>query len=213
MCGFDEGMYVNVGPWRIPYTHTGVLGYCREVGVPVELFINEAENSYFFYEGEQSGAMAGKRLRLREVKADMLGHVNELLVKAIDQNKLDMPMTAEDRDRFVKFLVSEGYLDATTKTYKAIGESGTPGVRHERAAEGGHRQPLAGRCRSPTAPRQRRSSSRSAAWTSSRRASRAPSAPRRISLGMEVISVTAGRVGREGCGPRYEDGEEERTHG
>ena len=54
----------------------------------------------------------------------MLGHVNELLVKAIDQNKLDMPMTAEDKDRFVKFLVSEGYLDATTKTYKAIGESG-----------------------------------------------------------------------------------------
>ena len=61
MCGFDEGMYVNVGPWRIPYTHTGVLGYCREVGVPVELFVNEAENSFFFYEGEQYGAMAGKR--------------------------------------------------------------------------------------------------------------------------------------------------------
>ena len=68
--------------------------------------------------------MADKRLRLREVKADMLGHVNELLVKAIDQNKLDMPMTAEDKDRFVKFLVSEGYLDPTTKAYKAIGESG-----------------------------------------------------------------------------------------
>ena len=124
VCGFDEGMYVNVGPWRIPYTHTGVLNYCREVGVPVEVFVNEAENSYFFYEGEQYGQMSGKRLRLREVKADMLGHVNELLVKAIDQNKLDMPMTAEDKDRFIKFLVSEGYLDPTTKTYKAIGESG-----------------------------------------------------------------------------------------
>jgi monoamine oxidase len=90
----------------------------------MEIFINEAENSFFFYEGEQYGAMSGKRLRLREVKGDMLGHVNELLVKAIDQNKLDMPMTAEDKDRFVKFLVGEGYLDPTTKTYKAIGESG-----------------------------------------------------------------------------------------
>ncbi len=124
VCAFDEGMYVNVGPWRIPYTHTGVLGYCREVGVPVEIFINEAENSYFYYEGEQYGQMGGKRLRLREVKGDMLGHINELLVKAIDQNKLDMPMTQEDKDRFVRFLVSEGYLDATTKTYKAIGASG-----------------------------------------------------------------------------------------
>ncbi len=122
-CTFDENLYVNVGPWRIPFTHTGVLGYCREVGVPMELFINEAENSYFFYEGEQYGAMSGKRMRLREVKADMLGHINELLVKAIDQNKLDMPMTAEDKERFVRFLVSEGYLDATTKTYKAIGDS------------------------------------------------------------------------------------------
>ena len=118
-----ENLYVNVGPWRIPFTHTGVLGYCREVGVPMELFINEAENSYFFYEGEQYGALSGKRMRLREVKADMLGHINELLVKAIDQNKLDMPMTAEDKERFVRFLVSEGYLDATTKTYKAIGDS------------------------------------------------------------------------------------------
>ena len=85
-----------------------MLGYCREVGVPVEIFVNEAENSYFFYEGEQYGALAGKRLRLREVKGDMLGHVNELLVKAIDQNKLDMPMTAEDKDRFVKFLDRRG---------------------------------------------------------------------------------------------------------
>jgi monoamine oxidase len=124
VCTFDENLYANVGPWRLPYTHTGVLNYCREVGVPIEIFINEAENSYFYYEGEQFGALSGKRLRLRDVKADMLGHVNELLVKAIDQNKLDLPMTAEDKDRFVRFLVSEGYLDATTKTYKAIGESG-----------------------------------------------------------------------------------------
>jgi len=124
VCSFDENLYVNVGPWRVPYTHTGVLGYCREVGVPVEIFVNEAENSYFFYEGEQFGELAGKRMRLRDVKADLLGHVNELLVKAIDQDKLDLPMTPEDKDRFIRFLVGEGYLDASTKTYKAIGESG-----------------------------------------------------------------------------------------
>jgi monoamine oxidase len=123
VCAFDEGLYVNVGPWRIPYTHTAVLDYCREVGVPVEIFVNEAENSYFFYEGAQYGELSGKRVRLREAKGDMLGHVNELLVKAIDQDKLDLPMTAEDKDRFVRFLVSEGYLDPTTKNYKAIGDS------------------------------------------------------------------------------------------
>ena len=34
VCTFDEGQYVNVGPWRIPYSHTGVLNYCQELGVP-----------------------------------------------------------------------------------------------------------------------------------------------------------------------------------
>ena len=82
--------------------------------MPVEMFINEAENSYFFYEGEAVRFVLGQ-LRLREVKADMLGHINELLVKAVDQNKLDQPMTNEDKDRFIRFMVSEGYLDPTTK--------------------------------------------------------------------------------------------------
>ena len=36
VCAFDEGLYVNVGPWRIPYTHTAVLNYCKELGVPLD---------------------------------------------------------------------------------------------------------------------------------------------------------------------------------
>ena len=43
VCTFDEGQYVNVGPWRIPYSHTGVLNYCRELGVPLQIFVNEAD--------------------------------------------------------------------------------------------------------------------------------------------------------------------------
>ena len=31
VCTFDEGQWVNVGAWRIPYTHTGVLNYCKEL--------------------------------------------------------------------------------------------------------------------------------------------------------------------------------------
>jgi monoamine oxidase len=108
MCHFDEGLYVNGGPWRIPHWHTGVLGYCKELGVPLEIFINEAEASYFYYEGPSVGALANTRVRLREVKADMIGYTCELLAKAIDRNTLDVPMTAQDKDRFVAFLVNEG---------------------------------------------------------------------------------------------------------
>ena len=120
VCRFDPGLYINVGPWRIPYTHTGVLDYCKELGVPMELFVNEAENAYFFYESKEAGPLVGKRVRLREVKADMIGQTNELIVKAIDQHQLDLPLTAEDRERFVTYLTAHGYLDAKSHAYGAF---------------------------------------------------------------------------------------------
>jgi monoamine oxidase len=133
VCRFDTGLYVNVGAWRIPYTHTGVLNYCRELGVPLELFVNEAENAYFYYEGEEVGPLANTRVRLREVKADMIGYTNELLVKAIDQRQLDLPVTADDQQRFVSYLLSQGYLDVSDRRYKAFAARG-PGNPHDFAA-------------------------------------------------------------------------------
>ena len=125
VCAFDEGQYLNVGPWRIPYTHTGILNYCKELGVPLQIFVNESDASYFYYEGAAAGALSNTRVRLREVKADLIGHTNELLVKAIDQRQLDLPLTREDTQRFVNFLVSEGYLDASDRRYKAFANRGT----------------------------------------------------------------------------------------
>jgi monoamine oxidase len=125
VCTFDDGLYVNVGPWRIPYTHTGVLNYCKELGVSLQIFVNEADASYFYYEGADTGALANRRVRLREVKADLIGHTNELLVKAIDRRQLDLPLTAEDTQRFINFLVAEGYLDASDRAYRAFVARGT----------------------------------------------------------------------------------------
>jgi monoamine oxidase len=118
VCNFDEGLYHNGGPWRLPYFHTGVLGYCKELGVPVEVFINENESSYFYYEGKDIGPLANKRVRLRELKADMIGYTCELMAKAVNQDKLDRPLTKEDKERFVTFLVGEGYLDSEDHAYK-----------------------------------------------------------------------------------------------
>jgi len=133
VCTFDEGQYVNVGPWRIPYTHTGVLNYCKELNVPLQIFMNEAEGSYFFYEGNAAGSLSNKRVRLREVKADMIGHVNELLVKAVNKHQLDVALTADDQEKLVRFLVSQGYLDASDRTYKAFTNRG-PGNPYDFAA-------------------------------------------------------------------------------
>ena len=124
VCTFDEGLYINVGPWRIPHSHHGVLNYCKELDVPLQVFLNESDANFFFYEGSAAGSLANKRVRMREVKADLAGQVNELLIKAIDQGKLDAPLTAEDQKRLASYLVNQGYLDATTRTYKAFANRG-----------------------------------------------------------------------------------------
>ncbi len=46
-CSFDEGMYFNSGPARIPYHHTAVLSYYKEFGVPLQVKVNENRATYF----------------------------------------------------------------------------------------------------------------------------------------------------------------------
>ena len=130
VCNYDEGLYSNGGPWRLPHWHTGVLGYCKELGVPLEIFINEGEASYFYFEGDTVGPLANTRVRLREVKADMIGYTCELMAKALNQDTLDMPLTAADKEKFVTFLVTEGYLDSADHAYKKNTARG-PGDPHD----------------------------------------------------------------------------------
>ena len=41
--GWDGGehLYFNPGPGRIPHHHQGILGYCRALGVPLEVMCND----------------------------------------------------------------------------------------------------------------------------------------------------------------------------
>lgn len=133
VAGFDEGLYFNSGPWRIPNSHTGLLGYCKELGVALEIFVNEHDNGVLFYEGEQYGALSGRKMRLREIKADMRGHTAELLAKAVDQRALDLPVNGEDVDKLVAYLVGEGYLTAADHVYAANRARGE-GDPHDLAA-------------------------------------------------------------------------------
>ena len=43
VCDFDDEphMYFNAGAARIPSSHKNILGYCKELGVDLEVFINE----------------------------------------------------------------------------------------------------------------------------------------------------------------------------
>ena len=118
VCDFDEGQYFNAGPWRIPNAHEEVLGYCRELGVSMEIFIDAADANYFYEEDPDRGPLSGSKVRFREVKADLWGATTELLTKAMEQGDIDVPLTEEDTERLVEFLVRAGYLDSEDHVYR-----------------------------------------------------------------------------------------------
>lgn len=123
VCDFDEGQYINHGPWRIPYHHRSVLHYTKEFDVPLEIMVNENDAAYAFYR-DIEGPLAGRRIRRMEVKADMRGYTAELLAKAANQNLLDLELSQEDRERLVNYLVTEGYLDSEDLAYRGTGGRG-----------------------------------------------------------------------------------------
>ena len=106
---FDEGQYFNAGPMRISHHHHTTLAYCRELQVATEVFVPDCESAYLV---QTRGALAGRRVRLREARADFDGYIAELLSKALSQSQLDQPLTAEDRDRLLAYLRGLGALDA-----------------------------------------------------------------------------------------------------
>ena len=118
VCEFDEGLYFNGGAWRLPNADTGVLGYCAELGVPLEIFVDATDANYFYEEHPELGPLSGRKVRLREVKADLWGSTAELLAKAMDQGQIDMPLSTEDKERLVSFLVRAGYLSTEDHVYR-----------------------------------------------------------------------------------------------
>jgi len=106
-CRFDKDLYINPGPWRIPYHHRGILSYAKRLGVPLEPFFQVNYNAYL----HSSKAFGGKPQRFREIKADYQGHVAELLAKATRQNELDAAVSTEDREKLLESLRHWGALD------------------------------------------------------------------------------------------------------
>ncbi len=116
VCTFDEGYYINPGPWRIPYHHRGYLYYARTLGVPMELFNNDNDHSYVYFE-KGSGPLAGKPVRKQKIAADARGFASEMLAKQIRQGALDQQLTPGDRELFIDYLRNEGYLTSKDLTY------------------------------------------------------------------------------------------------
>src|SRR4030088_3106806 len=106
-CEFEQGLYINPGPWRIPYHHRALLDYCRRLGVALEPFIQLNHNALL----HATAAFAGVPQRIRDIKTDFQGQISELLAKATQQGKLDEAVSKEDREILMQALRSWGALD------------------------------------------------------------------------------------------------------
>ncbi|MER7212303.1 FAD-dependent oxidoreductase [Streptosporangium sp. NPDC000239] len=100
---FQEGTYFNAGPGRIaPWMVT--MDYCRELGVPIETFVNNNASAYVYTHGMKAP------VRARTARADMYGYVAELLAKASHAGALNRRLTRDDRERLGEFLRRFGDL-------------------------------------------------------------------------------------------------------
>ena len=118
-CSFDPGNYQNVGPARLPSIHSHMLGYCRKLGVELQVEVNTSRSSFL----QNDAVNGGKPMVQRQVINDTRGHVSELLAKCVSKGALDQEMTKEDRDRMLSFLRLYGSLDDAGK-YKGSEDAG-----------------------------------------------------------------------------------------
>jgi monoamine oxidase len=108
---WSEGLYQNMGPARLPSVHGTILGYCRELKVPLEVEINTSRSTLL----QNDKVNGGKPYRQAKVINDTRGQVSELLSKAIGNGALDQDLSKEDKQRMVEVLKLWGPLDAAGK--------------------------------------------------------------------------------------------------
>ncbi|MEV6742035.1 flavin monoamine oxidase family protein [Streptomyces sp. NPDC051104] len=104
---FSKGQYMNAGPARLAQWMV-TLDYCRELGVPIEVFTNTNASALIYNPGKGMT----KPVQYRTAKADVYGYVSELLSKATNAGALDGELTADDKERLLTFLKSYGSLGA-----------------------------------------------------------------------------------------------------
>ena len=118
-CNFEDGRYFNAGPARLPSIHTTMLGYCRELGVPLEVEVNTSRGTLLQCDKMNDG----KPVEQRQMVNDTRGHVAELLAKSLNKGALDEDLSAEDKERMLAFLREYGDL-SRNYTYTGSQRSG-----------------------------------------------------------------------------------------
>jgi monoamine oxidase len=105
-CAFDEGLYLNLGPGRLPYHHRRVLRYCQELGVELEPFVMGTTANLT----QSPAGFGGRPQSHRRLDHDSRGHLAALLAKAVTAGALDADLDGADRANVLELLRAFGSL-------------------------------------------------------------------------------------------------------
>jgi monoamine oxidase len=105
-CRFDQGLYLNAGPGRIPHHHVHLLDYCRRFGVALQPYIFASRANLV----HSSLVGNGRTLQMRRALYDLQGHVAELLDKCVVKPDMDLPISRNDLADFRDMLARFGDL-------------------------------------------------------------------------------------------------------
>lgn len=117
ICRFDREphMYFNAGASRIPSDHAGLLGYCRELGVELEPFVNLNRNAWV----QDDALFGGRPIRNREYMTETQSFIAELASKTIKPELLDGPLNSADYQFVIDYLRQFGHLDPQNKAVRS----------------------------------------------------------------------------------------------
>jgi monoamine oxidase len=114
-CAFDEGLYFEAGPGRIPHHHVNFIDYCRRFGVALQPYIFASRANLV----HSSSLGNGRTVPVREAYFSLQGHVAELLDKCTRRGDLDLPVTGTDLEKLQEMLVQFGDLTKVDTPGKA----------------------------------------------------------------------------------------------
>jgi len=122
---FDEGLYLNAGPGRIPHHHVNVIDYCRRFNVTLQPYIFASRANLV----HSSTLGNGRTVPVREALYSLQGHVAELLDRCHAKGALDLPVSGEDLAKLQEMLVQFGDLTSVPgKGYSYQNQSGRAGL-------------------------------------------------------------------------------------
>lgn len=139
VCEWDNEphMYFNAGAARIPSTHRNLLRYCKELGVELEMFINESKTAYV----QDDNMLSGARIRNGELSTNVRGFIAEMFAKCYGSAQLDEPFTETESEIILGMVRQFGDLDRTDMRFKGSSRAGyasggflAPGVHKEMIA-------------------------------------------------------------------------------